>query len=54
VLEPGDPERIALLLFATLQGTAALATAGIVAPEQVDSLVAVATARFLHGARALA
>jgi hypothetical protein len=52
VLEPGEPERIGLLLFATMQGIAALLTAGIVAPEQVDSLVADAVGRFLHGARA--
>jgi AcrR family transcriptional regulator len=51
VLEAGDPERIGLLLFATMQGIAALVTAGIVAPEQVDSLVADAIGRFLHGPR---
>src|ERR671910_1312267 len=49
VLEAGDPERIGLLLFATMQGIAALVTAGIVAPDQVDSLVADAIGRFLHG-----
>ena len=47
----GDPERIGLLLFATMQGIAALVTAGMVAPEQVDSLVADAIGRFLHGPR---
>ena len=51
VLEAGDPERIGLLLFATMQGIAALVTAGIVAPDQVDSLVADAIGRFLHGPR---
>ena len=50
-LEAGDPEHIGLLLFATMQGLAALVTAGIVAPEQVASLVGDATARFLHGRR---
>ena len=50
-LEPGEPERIGILLFATVQGIAALVTAGIVAPEQVDSLVADAIGRFLHGPR---
>ena len=50
-LEAGDPEHIGLLLFATMQGLAALVTAGIVAPAQVDSLVGDATARFLHGPR---
>jgi AcrR family transcriptional regulator len=48
-LEPGDPDRIALLLFATMQGIAALVTAGIVPPDQLDSVVADATVRFLHG-----
>jgi AcrR family transcriptional regulator len=51
VLEPGEPEHIGLLLFATMQGIAALVSAGIVPPEQVDSLVADATGRFLHGPR---
>jgi AcrR family transcriptional regulator len=50
-LEPGEPERIGLLLFATMQGIAALVTVGIVAPDQVDSLVADAIGRFLHGPR---
>jgi AcrR family transcriptional regulator len=50
-LEAGDPEHIGLLLLATMQGLAALVTAGIVAPEQVDGLVADATARFLHSPR---
>jgi Tetracyclin repressor-like, C-terminal domain len=34
VLEPGEPDRIALLLFATMQGIAALVTAGIVLPSR--------------------
>jgi hypothetical protein len=51
LLEPGDPERVALLLFATIHGIAALAAAGIIAPEQVDNLTTSATARFLHGPR---
>jgi AcrR family transcriptional regulator len=53
-LEPGAPERIGVLLFATMQGVAALVTTGIVAPEDVDSLVADAIGRFLHGPRILA
>ena len=48
-LEPGEPERIGLLLFATMQGIAALVTAGIVASDQVDGVVADAIRRFLHG-----
>ena len=51
LLESGDPERIGLLLFATMQGTAALVTAGIVALQHVDGLVADAIGRFLHGPR---
>lgn len=49
LLEPGETERIALLLLATMQGVATLTTANIVAPDQVDSLVADAIERFLHG-----
>jgi hypothetical protein len=51
LLDPGNPERIGRLLFATMQGIAALVTAGIVAPEQVDDLVADAIGRVLHGPR---
>jgi AcrR family transcriptional regulator len=53
-LEPGEPERVGLVLFATVQGIAALVTAGIVVPEQVDGLVADAIAHFLRGSRAAA
>jgi AcrR family transcriptional regulator len=48
-LEAGDPERVGLVLFATIQGIAALVTGGIVAPEQIDELVADAIERFLRG-----
>ena len=48
-LQPGDPERIGLLLFATMQGIAALVTAGIVGSGQLDGLVADAIAQFMHG-----
>jgi AcrR family transcriptional regulator len=48
-LEPGDQERVGLVLFATIQGIAALVTGGIVAPEQIDELVADAIERFLRG-----
>ena len=54
VLERGDPERMALLLFATTQGIAALVNAGIVAPKRLDRLVSDASARFLRGSRTLA
>jgi AcrR family transcriptional regulator len=50
-LAPGDPERVGLVLFATIQGIAALVTAGLVEPEQVGALVADATTYFLRGSR---
>jgi hypothetical protein len=46
-LEPGDPERIGLVLFATLQGIAALVSAGIVAAEERDDVLADALAQFV-------
>jgi AcrR family transcriptional regulator len=49
VLEPVEPERIGLVLFATVQGIAALVTAGMVAAGQVDGLLADAMAHFLRG-----
>jgi AcrR family transcriptional regulator len=45
-LRPGDPERTGMLIFATMQGIAALVTAGIVEPGQADGLVADAVAQF--------
>jgi AcrR family transcriptional regulator len=53
-LERGQPERVGLVLLATLQGIAALVTAGIVGAEQLDELVADAIAQFLRGSRAAA
>src|ERR1700738_2767585 len=52
VIGHGDPERVGLVLFATIQGIAALVTGGMVAVEQVDELVADAIAHFLRGSRA--
>jgi AcrR family transcriptional regulator len=51
-LEPGPSERVGLVLFATIQGIATLLSAGIVAPEQLDELLADAIAHFLRGTRA--
>jgi AcrR family transcriptional regulator len=51
-LERGQPERVGLVLFATIQGIAALVTSGIVNAEQLDELVADAIAHFLRGSRA--
>jgi AcrR family transcriptional regulator len=53
-LEPGDPERVGLVLFATIQGIASLVTAGVVPPEQVEGLLADSVAHFLRGSRAAA
>jgi hypothetical protein len=53
-LEPGQPERVGLVLFATIQGIAVLVTGGIVDAEQLDELVADAIAHFLRGSRMLA
>jgi AcrR family transcriptional regulator len=52
-LERGDPERVGLVLFATIQGIAALVTGGIVEADQIEELVADAIARFLRGSRAV-
>ncbi|MCW3056638.1 MAG: TetR family transcriptional regulator [Solirubrobacterales bacterium] len=51
-LEPGDPERIGLVLFATIQGVATLVTGGMVDDEQLDELLADAVSHFLRGSRA--
>lgn len=50
-LEPGDPERVGLVLFATIQGIAALLTGGMVGPEQLDELLDDSIAHFLRGSR---
>ena len=42
------------MLFATIQGIAALVTGGMVDAEQVDGLVADAIAYFLRGSRTTA
>ena len=52
VLEPGDPERVGLVLFATIQGIASLVSSGIVTSEQLDELLADAVEHFLRGSRA--
>ncbi len=49
MLEPRAPERVGLLMFATMQGIAALVVAGLVDPTGVEGLVADAVERFLHG-----
>jgi AcrR family transcriptional regulator len=52
VVHGGEPERVGLVLFATIQGIAALVTRGMVRDEQVDELVTDAIAYFLRGSRA--
>lgn len=52
VLGRGEPERVGLVLFATIQGVAALATAGMIATDQVDQLLTDAVERFLTGSPA--
>jgi AcrR family transcriptional regulator len=52
ILPPGEPERVGLVLFATIQGIAAMLTAGIVGEEQLEDLVEDATENFVRGCRA--
>jgi AcrR family transcriptional regulator len=54
ILEPGQPDRVGLVLFATIQGIAALVTGGMIGAEQLDELVTEAIAHFLRGSRAVA
>jgi AcrR family transcriptional regulator len=51
-LEPGDPERVGLVLFAAIQGIASLLASGMVLPEQLDELLDDSIAHFLRGSRA--
>jgi AcrR family transcriptional regulator len=53
-LERGDPERVGLVLLATIQGIATLITGGMVQADRLDGLVADAIAHFLRGSRAAA
>jgi AcrR family transcriptional regulator len=49
--QAGNPDRVRLLLFATVQGIAALVTSGSVDAGQTDELIADAVALFAHGPR---
>ncbi|HEV3056161.1 MAG TPA: TetR/AcrR family transcriptional regulator [Solirubrobacteraceae bacterium] len=51
VLESGEPERVGLVLFATIQGIAALLNGGIVTAGQLDELTDDAIVHFLPGSR---
>jgi AcrR family transcriptional regulator len=50
-IEPGDPERVGLLLFATTHGIAALDTAGLVPAERLEELLSDAVEHFLRSMR---
>jgi AcrR family transcriptional regulator len=50
-LEAGEPERVGTVLFATIQGIAALISSGMIEADQLEELVADAIARFLRGSR---
>ena len=49
VAEAGDPVRIGIVLFSTLQGIATIVNGGIVEPELLDGLVETAVHRFPRG-----
>ncbi|GGM15776.1 TetR/AcrR family transcriptional regulator [Micromonospora yangpuensis] len=51
VLEPGDSQRTGIVMFATLQGIAALVNGNLVAPELLDGIVATAVDQFIRGSR---
>ncbi|HTZ86098.1 MAG TPA: TetR/AcrR family transcriptional regulator [Solirubrobacteraceae bacterium] len=50
-LQDGEPERVGLVLFATIQGIASLLTSGLVREDQLDELVADGVAYFLRASR---
>ncbi|MFD3688809.1 TetR/AcrR family transcriptional regulator [Nocardiopsis sp. NPDC058631] len=52
-LQAGDPERIGIVLFATLQGIASMINGNFVRPELLNELVETAVEQFLRGARPL-
>jgi AcrR family transcriptional regulator len=51
-LEAGEPKRVGLVLFATIQGIVALVSGGMVAEDEVEELAGDAIAHFLRGSRA--
>ena len=50
-LAPGDRERVAVPIFATLQGLTAMANGGMLDAEQVDEALTVAIEQLLDGLR---
>lgn len=47
-LQPGDPERMLLIILATVQGIASLVTSRRISAEQTDALIADAIALFIR------
>jgi hypothetical protein len=50
-LQPGNTDRVRLLLLAAIQGIATLVTSGSVDAGQTDELIADTVALFAHGPR---
>lgn len=50
-LAPDDPERVGVVLFATLQGIAALINGNLIPAESLDGILATAVDQFIRGAR---
>ncbi|TCK26075.1 TetR/AcrR family transcriptional regulator [Pseudonocardia endophytica] len=49
-LAAGDPERVGIVLFATMQGIAAVINGNLVEPSLLDDLVETAVTQFVRGA----
>ncbi len=49
-LEHGDPERIGIILYATVQGIATMVNGDMIDAERLDGLVETAVEQFLRGA----
>ena len=50
-LEPGDPERLGTILYATVQGIVTMVNGNMIDAEKLDDLVETAVEQFLRGAR---
>lgn len=51
VIEPGDPQRAGIVLFATLQGIATLINGNLVDPDLLDGIAETAVDQFMRGSR---
>lgn len=49
VLQPGDPEHVGMLIFATIQGVVSLMTSGMMSADQLEGLLDDAITNFLAG-----